>query len=141
LINSHADKVSTQQSSKNTNQIRDGSANENNINNEINSNIIIIEGNPGKNESIICYKNKENNESLLTIKTKISSIRKEFGKTDITERQNIKFGNSYEQNSKNKNLDDASNNSIHFIKINYDNSNKKSNGKKSLYNLTESKNI
>ena len=143
LINIHTDKVSTQQSSKNSNQIRNDCGNENNsnINNEINSRTIIIEGNPGKNESIINNKNKENNESLLTIKTKISSIRKEFEKADITERQNIKFGNTYEQSSKNKNSDNASNNSIHFININFDNSNKKFKAKKSLYNLTESKNI
>ena len=141
LINIHADKVSTEQSSKNSNQIRDGSVNENNINNEINSRTIIIEGNPENNVNIITNKNKENIESLLTIKTKISNIRKEFGKSDISERQNIKFGSTYEQKSKNKNSDDASNNSIHFIHINFDNSNKKFKAKKSLYNLTESKNI
>ena len=145
LINIHADKVSTEQSSKNPNQIREDGGNENNINininNEINSRTIIIEGNPGNNVNIIKNKNKENIENLLTIKTKISSIRNEFRKSDISERQNIKFGNTYEQKSKNKNSDDASNKSIHFIHINFDNSNKKFKAKESLYNLTESKNI
>jgi len=143
LINIHADKVSTEQSSKNANQIREDGGNENNINinNEINSRTIIIEGNPGNNVNIIKNKNKENIENLLTIKTKISSIRNEFRKSDISERQNIKFGNTYEQKSKNKNSDDASNKSIHFIHINFDNSNKKFKAKESLYNLTESKNI
>ena len=145
MINIHADKVSTEQSSKNPNQIREDGGNENNINininNEINSRTIIIEGNPGNNVNIIKNKNKENIENLLTIKTKISSIRNEFRKSDISERQNIKFGNTYEQKSKNKNSDDASNKSIHFIHINFDNSNKKFKAKESLYNLTESKNI
>jgi hypothetical protein len=143
LLNIPADRISTQESSKNSNQIRDDGGNENNINinNEINSRTIIIEGNPGKNESIISSKNKENNESLLAIKTKISNIRNELGKYDISERKNIKFGNTYEGKSENKNSDEASNNSIHFIQINYDNSNKKSKAKKDLYNLTESKHI
>ena len=143
LININADKVSTEQSSKNSNQIRGGGGNENsiNINNEISSRTIIIEGNSGNNVSFIKNKNKENIENLLTIKTKISNIRNEFGKKDISERQNIKFGNTYEQKSKNKNSDDDSNKSINFIHINLDNSNKKFKAKERIYNLTESKNI
>ena len=143
LLNIHADRVSTRQSSKNSNQNNcDGNENniDNKINNEIDSRTIIVDGNSGKNESIIFNNNKENKENLLVIKTKISNARKELGKDEVSERQNIKFS-SFEQKSKNKNSDEPSNNSIHCININLDNSNKKFKNKKSLYNLTESNKI
>ena len=143
LLNIHADRVSTRQSSKNSNQNNcDVNENniDNNINNEIDSRTIIVDGNSGKNESIIFNNNKENKENLLVIKTKISNARKELGKDEVSERQNIKFA-SFEQKSKNKNSDEPSNNSIHCININLDNSNMKFKNKKSLYNFTESNKI